>query len=260
MILRRAARLALLSALGFQLATSFAFEGRVTASLTQGGQVSGLLYTAGKDYLRIEQTNTDWPHARNIVNLQSGELTLLFPHNRSFVRLKSAAQSVTAPTPSAPAMPVPPGGLPPGIGPQSVAARSAPMMPAMPMMPAPPVERAELKGTGERTNILGLACVRYELKQRGETLEVWATDKLFAFEPYRQNQPHRFGPRTIEEQWPEQLTARKLFPLVASLRFDNGAERFRFEVKSITPEKIEDSDAKLFQPPPDYQEIQPLPF
>jgi len=75
-----------------------------------------------------------------------------------------------------------------------------------------------------------------------------------------QNQPHRFGPRLIEEQWPELLKARKLFPLLAILRFESGPERFRFEVNTVTPEKIEDRDGKLFQPPPGYQEIQPLPF
>jgi hypothetical protein len=48
--------------------------------------------------------------------------------------------------------------------------------------------------------------------------------------------------------------------LLASLRYDNGAERFRFEVQSVTPDKITDPDGKLFQPPTDYHEIQPLPF
>lgn len=37
-----------------------------------------------------------------------------------------------------------------------------------------------------------------------------------------------------------------------------GPERVRFEVKSITPEKV--TDDSLFQPPSDYNEIQPLPF
>jgi hypothetical protein len=31
-------------------------------------------------------------------------------------------------------------------------------------------------------------------------------------------------------------------------------------VKSIDLKKITDTEGKLFQPPPDYQEIQPLPF
>jgi hypothetical protein len=129
-----------------------------------------------------------------------------------------------------------------------------------PMPPLPMMEKLELKATGQTTNLLGFACERYELKQRGETLEVWATDQLLPYQPYLRNQPSRFGPRMIEEQWPELLTSRRLFPLRASLRYDNGTERFRFEVKSVKKEKITDSDGKLFQPPPNYHEIEPLPF
>ena len=122
------------------------------------------------------------------------------------------------------------------------------------------MEKMELKATGETTNLLGFACQRYEIKQRGETLEIWATEQLFAYQAYVRNQSRRFGPRMIEEQWPGLLTAKKLFPLRTSLRFDNGPERFRFEVKSVTRQKIEGLDGKLFQPPPEYHEIQPLPF
>jgi len=122
------------------------------------------------------------------------------------------------------------------------------------------MEKMELQATGQKTNLLGFACQQYELKQRGETLEIWATDQLLPYQPYVQNQPHRFGPRGIEEQWPAMLTSRKLFPLLASLRYDHGAERFRFEVQSVTPQKLTDDDSKLFQPPAGWFEIQPLPF
>jgi Domain of unknown function (DUF4412) len=143
-------------------------------------------------------------------------------------------------------------------------------MPVMPAMPAMMMEKAELKPTTDTTNLLGYPCTRYELRQRGEVMEIWATDKLLPFQPYLQNQPHRFGPRLIEEQWGELLKAKKLFPLLAILRFEApsappgaappppGPERMRFEVKSIKPEKI--TDETLFQPPLGYQEIQPLPF
>ena len=127
-------------------------------------------------------------------------------------------------------------------------------------MPMPMMEKMDLKATGETTNLLGFACERYEIKQRGETLEIWATDQLLPYQPYIRNQPHRFGPRMIEEQWPGLLTAKKLFPLRASLRFDNGPERFRFEVKSVTAQNLKGDDQKLFQPPEGYFEIQPLPF
>ena len=79
----------LLSTLNTELSTCFAFEGRITVVTTQGGQLSSQLYTIGTNQFRIESTDTNWPHAKNIVNLESGAVTLLFPHNRSFVRLKS---------------------------------------------------------------------------------------------------------------------------------------------------------------------------
>ena len=130
----------------------------------------------------------------------------------------------------------------------------------MPMMPVLPGEKGEFRASGQKTNLLGFACERYELKQRGQTLEVWATEHLFPYQPYARSQPHRFGPRGLEEQWPGLLAAKKMFPLRASLHFDNGTERFHFEVKSVTPEKISDPEGKLFQPPSGYHEMEPLPF
>jgi hypothetical protein len=51
-----------------------------------------------------------------------------------------------------------------------------------------------------------------------------------------------------------------LFPLLATVKFESGGEYLRFEVKSILPTRIEDKDGSLFQPPPDYHELDPLPF
>jgi hypothetical protein len=283
---------------------AIAFEGRINAVMTQGNETNALLYTVGTNFLRVEMTATNWPNPVDILDRQTGALTLLFSHNRSFVRLKPVTETSSMPPgfpqmpaglppgvgpqpalaamrgapnipalPNRPAMPALPAGLPPGIGPQA-SMPNAPgvpampqlpgtpgmgSMPAMPMMPMP-TEKMELKATGEKTNLLGFACEKFELKQRGEVMEIWATDQLLPFQDYVRNQPPRFGPRRIAEQWAGLLTAKKLFPLRARLRFDNGAERFRFEVKSVAPEKLTDETAQLFQPPSDYFEIQPLPF
>jgi hypothetical protein len=155
-----------------------------------------------------------------------------------------------------PAMP----GLPPGIGPQpggAMAGAAAPAaMPRMPMMN----QKLELRATGQTTNILGFVCQQYELKQRGETVEFWATDQLLPYQPYLRNQPHRFGPDQFERQWAGLVADRRLFPLIASLRYDSGGERLRFEVTSVSTDKIAEPSEQLFQPPRDYTEIQPLPF
>lgn len=273
---------------GVQLSTCFAFEGRIQATLTRGGETQTFIYTAGTNQLRIERGETDQPYPQNIVNRGTGELTLLFPHNRSFVRLKPAGDN-TASFPTAPAMPAPSARLPSGIGPQPSTGNLPPQQPAMPQMPAMPprpagvtgigvqpglpaglpsmptmpvmpMAQAELKATEDTTNLLGYTCTRYELKSRNEVMDIWATDRLLPFRAWLPNQPHRFGPRMIEDQWGEMLAAKKLFPLLATLKFGNGIERLRFEVRTVTPEKEPDPNGALFQPPPDYREIQPLPF
>ncbi len=316
-----------------------AFEGTITASLARGGQATPLLYTVGTNALRVEVTAADRPYPVDILDRPSGALTLLFPGNRSFVRLKPVAENQSTAPPGFPGMPMPPGGLPPGIGaqvgttpgspaspmsgmssmpappppatigvanppgmsavpqmpqmpqrpqmpqmpqmPQSPGAPAMPSgigpqagagvagMPAMPMMPPMAMKPMELTRTTDTTNLLGYLCTRYEIRGRGDVMEIWATDKLLPFQPYLRNQRYRFGPKLMEEQWGELLKAKRLFPLLAVLRFQMPPapghtapppepERLRFEVKSITPEKI--SDDTLFQPPPGYHEIQPLPF
>lgn len=264
------------------LRPALAFEGRIQATLTRGGETEAWLYTIGTNFLRVELTDTNRPNPVDVLELKSGQLTLVFPNNRSFIRLKSMGTDGTEPSRGFPALAGIPSGigptnlnpapqmpnLPPRVGPQFVPGASSPGpggsggAPAfsMPMMPSPMMERMELTGTGEHTNLLGLACEKFLLKQRGEVLEVWATDTLLPFQSYLPNQRPRFGPRIIEEQWGELLKARKLFPLRAVLKFENGAERLRFEVKSVTAGRIEDNDGALFQPPPDYHELEPLPF
>ena len=287
------AALALAAILSLHPASARAFEGRVNATSTQGNQSQALLYTIGTNYLRVELTATNWPNPVDVLDRNSGALTLLFPHNRSFVRLKPVVENASLSPPGIPpmpgglppgmgpqlrppdalgmsAMPAPPAGLPPEVGPQtqSTTTPGAPAMPAMPntpgaggmpMMPMP-MEKIELKATGERTNLLGYTCEKFEIKQHGETMEIWATDQLLPFQNYVRNQAPRFGPRMIEEQWAGLLTAKKLFPLRASLHFEGGAEQYRFEVQSVTPQRLKDEDLKLFLPPDGYFEIQPLPF
>jgi Domain of unknown function (DUF4412) len=275
------------------------FEGRIDATLTRGTQTEALLYTVGTNSLRLEITATNWPNPVDVFDRDSGTLMLLFPNNRSFVRLPRAVENSSSTPPGMPSGfsqtpgALPPGGLPPGVGPANFTAMPAmPNRPALPaglppgvgpqaqsatppgvpatanmaamgrmrMMGGMPAEKMELNATGEKTNLLGFACEKFVIKQRGETMAIWATDQLPPFENYVRNQPSRSGPQMIQEQWPGMLKARHLFPLLATLKFDSGAELSRFEVKSITPEEITDADGNLFQPPPGYQEIQPLPF
>src|ERR1035441_5017850 len=125
-----------------------AFEGRIHAVMIQGNETNAMLYTVRTDSLRVEMTATNWPNPVDILDINSGRLTLLFPNNRSFVHLKPATNAAS-PTPGVPGMLMPLAPTPPGlrrdevasatqagIGPQS--APAAPAMPAMPNLPAPP--------------------------------------------------------------------------------------------------------------------------
>ena len=244
----------------FAIAASTAFEGRLRATLTRGGEAETFLYTIGTNGLRVERGETDRPYTVNLVNRDSGAVTLLFANNRSFVNLPSGTgvlpvgsnggrDSVNGPLTGRLPVPLP----------APAADNPMPSMPAMPSMPLPG-EKTELTATTDTTNLLGYTCTRYELKARGETMEIWATATLLPFPPYQANQMPRFGPRMIEEQWGGLVHDKKLFPLLAVLKFENGPERLRYEVKSVTPGKLTDDEAKLFSPPDGYQEIQPLPF
>ena len=180
-------------------------------------------------------------------------------------------------SPGMPSMPPHPGlpeGLPPGIGPTNFFGtagrrpaipvppmsvdRGAGLAPAFPM--PPPGGGLGLRSTGGETNILGYACKGYEIKQWGQTMQIWATDQLVPFQDYLPNQPPGVGPPMIERQWSELLAARGLFPLRASLRLDNGMERYHFEVVSVRPARITADEARRFQTPEGYIELEPRPF
>ena len=124
--------------------TALAFEGRINAVMVRGNETNALLYTVGTDSLRVENTATNWPNPVDILDINSGTLTLLFPNNHSFVHLKPITEAVGAP--GMPGMPMPPGGLPQGIGSQS--APATPPMPTIPNMPAlPPGVGPQTQGT-----------------------------------------------------------------------------------------------------------------
>jgi hypothetical protein len=231
------------------ISSASAFEGRIAADMTRGGQTETLLYTVSADFVRVEIAGvTKLPMPVDIMDAKSGQLTLLFPQNRSFVRLPAVQSNAVAAGPPMRIAAPGPGGFP--------------SMPAMPMMPGRPMpgQKMELHATGQTTNILGFQCGQYEIKQRGQTWQIWATDQLLPFKLYVRKQPHRGSPRTMEGQWPELLAAQKLFPLRLNLRRDNGVELLGFEVKSVAPEKLSDENTNLFQPPAGYFETKPSPF
>lgn len=153
---------------GADCSRGFAFEGKIQAVTHHSGTTKGLLYTATTNAIRVEITDTNFPNAIDVMDFNSGQMTLIQPMNRTFVRFTPGAPHAPTPPPHAfhpnaearlqppampagmgptnapgmPGMPMPPGGLPPGFGPQQQSANAiaappgAPSMPAMPMPPS----------------------------------------------------------------------------------------------------------------------------
>src|SRR6185312_7225505 len=87
------------------------FEGQIHATLTRDHQPEALLYTIGGHFLRVESAVTNGTSPTDLLNRATGELTLIFPHNRSFIRVKAATPgSKPAGMPAMPQMP--PGAMP----------------------------------------------------------------------------------------------------------------------------------------------------
>lgn len=58
--------------------SAFSFGGRIQAAGGSGG-ATGLLYTMGTNFLRVEMTDTNFPNAIDIVDPDSGRITLVQP-------------------------------------------------------------------------------------------------------------------------------------------------------------------------------------
>lgn len=255
------------------------FEGIIEAKLTRGSHAESYTYSVGTNMLRLVRNETDHPYATNLIELDSGRMTLIFPHNRAFIRMKRLEHPAASP-PGFPEIPIPPGGLPQGIGPQAGFTETGmPQMPDLQGLPMPemrpedparptrPTRRRssrelQFSTTDVTTNLFGYACTLYELRQRDRFMEIWATDRLIPFHQWFQHPPRRHhGPQHMEEHWAELLRIRNLFPLQVELKNENGKSLpFEFKVVSVTPKHLGAEEVKLFQPPAEYHELAPPPF
>ena len=263
-----------------QVAVSGAeFEGTIATRLKAGDTVRTFRYTAGETALRLEVIGESRPTAVDLQDRATGGITLIYPHNRSFVKLpieNGTAQAPEMPPAAVAAMAGMGAETPPG--PQGLAGAPArtPGMPEMPAgvgprdgagiaggIPMPPMMMGApmvLVHDKEKTNILGYTCYRYTMETRGEKWEIWATDQLMPFLNYMAIQQPKWGPIMLEKAWGTALAKEKVFPLKATLLENGGRERMRFEVTEITARKITKEEAQLFGPPEGYNQVEPLPF
>jgi hypothetical protein len=108
----------------------YAFEGTIETTLIEGGRQQTHTYLISTNRMRIVRNETDRLTTINLVSLDTGEITFVFPQNRTY-RCQESANKASGMPSGFPEFPMPPGGLPPGIGPQTGMGRSS--SPATPM-------------------------------------------------------------------------------------------------------------------------------
>ena len=114
------------------------FEGTVSASFTRGGtDTKKFLFTRKGNQLRIEDADKSKPEPINIVDLDAKKLTIIFPHNSTFVHVDLIPPLRDRAQPGAPNLP--PGfPTPPNIPAAPIGARPGPAIPPPPGIPSPP--------------------------------------------------------------------------------------------------------------------------
>jgi hypothetical protein len=134
---------------GFAADKASIFEGTLSATLSRGGTATQFLFTRTGSQLRVENIDKSKPEPINIVELDAHNLTIIYPHNSTFVHVDLIRQLPDPAQPGAPQMPpgfpTPPN--PAAAGPDSgapnsgAATASAPPRPAIsppPGFPTPP--------------------------------------------------------------------------------------------------------------------------
>jgi hypothetical protein len=258
------------------------FQGTLSATLIRGGTQVSFVFTRKGDLLRIENA-TNKLEPINVVDLATNKLTIVYPHNTSFVVIDLAKKPVSRPgaPPLPPGFPAPPtlsltpsgaatGKIGPSVSPPPGFPSPPPQMPQIPVggsptgaggspalpnpgMPMPPMPmpgmfgQAELKKTDKTKKIHGFDCTLYTVSARGETFEIWATtdEALFPFRLIDGDYlGRRFGPQMLEQQWLELLGQKSLFPIEASLKMEpNAQERLSFKIDKIDKKKIDQAEA-----------------
>ena len=258
------------------------FEGVMSATLTRAGtEAQQIVFTRKSNLLRIENTTSKLEPV-NIVDFAAKKLTIVYPHNTTFVRVDLAkknpvGEAASFPGTTASSTPVPnmspsmptgrmlngAGKMPelpaPGMGMPQMQVPAIPVGPGAGILPMPGMfGPAELKKTDQTKQIQGFDCTLYTIAERGQNFEIWATNDA-PFFPFRLVERdylgRRFGPQMIEESWAKLLRDQSLFALEATLKMEaEGHERLSFKIDKIEKKKI--ADDQLFQPPDKYLEIE----
>ncbi len=242
-------------------------QGMIEARLTVGERVTDLRYSRQGDIVRIEEKRATAPSPPvTLLNVKTGDATICFRHNSTFLRIPSARLSAKLPVPG---LPMAEPAMHP-TGQPAPAVEGMPAFPAMPEVPGSPpmpafpgmsgqLPAANLERAGESRSLHGVNCAKYTASDPEEgTLEVWAADDLFPFFLPLHEAPRDRGRREFVESWPEMIREQGLFPMLATLRMeDRDTVVLRFEVTAFDRET---EGVGPFEVPKNFSETAPSTF
>lgn len=145
-----------LLALSSSAAEKNTFEGVIHATVTRAGtEPNHLIFTRKGDRLRIENT-TNTLEAIRIVDLEAKKITVVFPHNTTFVQIDLTKRPAQSNLPDGPAgMQLPPAISQPGVYAPGSVSETEPNLASLPSPPAgaaprplPSIPGSPIPGTG----------------------------------------------------------------------------------------------------------------
>jgi hypothetical protein len=111
---------------------------------------------------------------------------------------------------------------------------------------------ATLEKTGTTEKILGYDCVKYLVKDKNTTTELWLTEQLGAFMGFATGGPMgRRGSAPAAPGWEEALKGKDFFPMRV-VSTEGGKEVGRIEVTAVEKKSLPDS---LFTVPDGWQDM-----
>lgn len=205
--------------------TAETFEGKVTMSMTSSTSKDGpqsINYSIKEGLMRIDVA-TAKGGGGIITDFKNKQMIILMPQQKMYM-VRSMADT------GAPAA----SGVPGSDLPKAKAAASG----------------SSFKDTGEKENILGYECEKYEITSAKGVSDIWATDKLGMFGGLTMGGgPGRHSQAPPE--WENIIKGTGFFPMRVTGTENNG-KTFKVEVTSVEKESLPDS---LFTPPSDWRKF-----
>jgi hypothetical protein len=195
------------------------FEGKVTMSMSSPSQKDGpqsINYSIKEGYMRMDVSSGKGGGAF-ITDFKNRQIIILIEQQKMYM-VKALPDPSTYKKPAA-------------AGASPAEARAA--------------SDTSFRDTGEKANILGYSCEKYEVTTSKGVTDIWATDQLGMFGGLSMGGAPGRHSSAAPQEWESVIKGSGFFPLRV-VTSEGGKEKFRLEVTSVDKMSLPDS---LFMPP-----------